>query len=294
MKILVTGAHGFIGSYLKPELKRRGHSVWGIDRKQWDVRYSMRPILETKSPDLVVHLAAAVGIDSCEQSVIDVVQNNVQATALLARDCGDLGIKVAYTSTSEVYGADGSWSEDDPLPPQKNIYGMTKRWGEEVLRLYTDDPYVFRLSMPYGPGTPPGFSRRSLDNFLWWAYHREPITVHNGAGRSWCWVEDTVKGIADVIEKTDGGIWNIGRDDAYLPMLDLAHRCCDITGASYDLIEVVAPPAERTMGKRLMADKLTGLGWRPTVDLDEGLGRMLEWVRQFDSKGRYVREREVA
>ena len=296
MKILVTGAAGFIGSYLVPELGRWGHEVVAIDHNDADLRSSLRPVLEYEKPDLVVHLAAAVGIDNCEQTLTNVVQSNAQATALLAKDCGDLGIRVAYTSTSEVYGADGSWTEDDPLPPQKNIYGMTKRWGEEVLRLYTDDPCILRLSMPYGPGVPPGHGRRSLDNFLWWAYHREPITVHRGAGRSWCWVEDSVRGMAQIITGAHGGVWNVGRDDAFISMLDLARACCALTNADPGIIKVMDPPRERTMGKRLVTDKLRSLGWTPNVELEEGLPQMLQWVKQFDRDGRYTRtaERQAA
>lgn len=295
MRVIVTGAYGFIGSHLVDALEARGDTVLPLDRRaiadmaRIDLRRSIRQILEQWQPDLVVHLAAHVGRLFGEDDTIAAVADNAQATTLLARDCGDLGIRVAYASTSEVYGDRGDrvCSETDPLDVlPHNLYGLSKRWGEEALCLYTDDPIVFRFSMPYGPGVPPGRGRRALDTMLWQAHHRLPITVHDGAERSWCWIGDTIRGILAVIESGQGGAWNIGRDDVPVSMLDLARECCHLTDADPDdLIKVVPAPARQTVVKRLSTAKLRGLGWRPTVELDEGLRIMHEWVQRFDADG---------
>jgi UDP-glucose 4-epimerase len=122
-----------------------------------------------------------------------------------------------------------------------------------------------------------------------------PITVHRGAERSWCWVQDTVAGIVLAIEAGGGGAWNVGRDDAPVSMLSLAEQCCELTGADPDeLIEMVDPPARQTVVKRLSTSKLRGIGWEPKVELSEGLPRVLEWVRRFDREGNYVVERQAA
>lgn len=311
MKIVITGATGFIGGHLSTELASRGHEIFGIDRDRdrpstavphtirHDLRQSCRELLEWWRPDLVIHLAAHVGRLFGEDDTAAAVADNAQATTVLARDCGDLGIQLAYASTSEVYGDRGETvcREDDPLDVlPHNAYGLTKRWGEEACRLYTDAPYVFRFSMPYGPGVPPGRGRRALDTMLWQAYHGLPITVHAGAERSWCWIGDTVRGVADVLERTPGGdAWNVGRDDVPVAMLDLARRCCEMVGRDPDeLIVEVPAPARQTVVKRLSTEKLRGLGWQPRMELDEGLPVMLDWVRQFDADGRHVPERQAA
>jgi nucleoside-diphosphate-sugar epimerase len=304
MKALITGHHGFIGRHLAGHLRDRGDDVIGMDRhaiaqyNRRDLRESIRGVLEAERPDLVIHLAAQVGRVFGEDDVTATVADNAQATTVLARDCGELGIRMVYASTSEVYGDRGEQTctesmSLDVLP--HNLYGLSKRWGEEACRLYTNDPVLLRFSMPYGPGAPPGRGRRALDTMLWQAYHGMPITVHAGAERSWCWIGDLMDGIRRVIDSGEGGAWNIGRDDDPVTMLDLAQRCCALTGRDPDeLIEVVSAPAQQTVVKRLGTDKLRALGWKPTVDLDEGLERMLDWVSRFDRDGTPRTERQAA
>jgi nucleoside-diphosphate-sugar epimerase len=294
MRILVTGSEGYIGQHLLVHLAGTTHKVRTVDRRlgadyQRDVRDGLADVLDSFKPDRVIHLAATVGVVHCDSHPTEALVNNVYTTEALAQACGKRGIKLVYASTSEAYSADGDWTEEDRLPPPRNVYGMTKRWGEDIAHLYADDPIVLRLTMPYGPGAPPGVNRRSLDNFLWWAYHRQPITVHEGAERCWVWVEDLVRGMMTVVEQADSGTWNVGRDDDYVPMLDLARRCCRVAGANPDdLITVVPLPANRTAHKRLVTAKLQALGWRPTVELDEGLPLMMDWIRRFDVNGNYL------
>lgn len=302
MKILLTGSAGFIGSHLRYELA--GHEVIGVDRHgergidiRRELRSGIRDMLERAQPDVVVHLAAHVGRVFGEDQTTAAVLDNAMATTLLAKDCGELGIRLAYASTSEVYGDRGEHDcrEDDPLDVlPHNLYGLSKRWGEEAVRLYTDDPVIFRFSMPYGPGAPPGRGRRALDTMLWQAHHRLPITVHRGAERSWCWIGDTVRGIRMVLESGQGGAWNIGRDDDPVSMLWLARQACALNGAPLELIEEVDAPARQTVVKRLSTEKLRSLGWQPEMELEDGLALVNEWVKRFDSDGQPIRERQAA
>lgn len=304
MRVLVTGAGGFIGQHLVMALRDAGHHVTPTDRASTEyprvdllVPGAFADLLDTHRPDLVVHLAAQVGRLFGEDDIRNSVRSNTEMTAVVAVECGRRGVRVAYASTSEVYGDRGAqacyeWDWLDVLP--HNAYGLTKRQGEEFCQLYTRDPFLFRFSMPYGPGVPPGRGRRALDTMLWQAHHGLPLTVHRGAERSWCWIGDTVAGVLAVLENGEGGAWNVGRDDVPVTMLDLAERCCDLAGASRSLIEVVDAPAKQTVVKRLSTEKLRSLGWRPTVELDDGLPAVLDWVRNFDREGRFIPERQAA
>jgi nucleoside-diphosphate-sugar epimerase len=118
------------------------------------------------------------------------------------------------------------------------------------------------------------------------AQHGKKIPVHKGAERSWCYVTDTVRATRLALEKSEGGIYNVGRDDDAVPMLKVAKIACELTGAvPKHLIEMVPPPQMQTVVKRLATDRVRALGWEPEVELEEGMQRTLEWVKTLDESG---------
>lgn len=295
MRILVTGSAGFIGGHLVEELRAHGHTVRGVDlhdaeyRGDLELPQTFQTVMGDCSPDLVVHLAARVGRLFGEDDLRATIQANATMTTIVAAACGRTYVPLLYASTSEAYGDQGQADchEDGPMVLPHNLYGLSKRWGEEACALYAPEGLkVCRFSMPYGPGVPPGRGRRAMDNMLWQAHHRMPIPVHRGAERSWCWIGDTVAAVRLIIEQGEPGAYNVGRDDVPLPLLDLAERACDLAGAPHDLIVETDPPEAQTLVKRLSTAKLRGLGWRPTVELDEGLPLVYEWVRRFDAEAK--------
>jgi nucleoside-diphosphate-sugar epimerase len=310
--VLITGISGFIGGHLATEMHAHGYEVSGIDRaalpSQLEPRvgyFARADILEPGRfeaavddcrPDRVVHLAAHVGRLRGEDDVRVTAESNATMTTVVAYACGLAGIPLLYTSTSEIYGDHGEeiCLEDTPWRLPRNLYGLSKRWGEEACRLYAPDGLqIIRPSMPYGPGAPPGRGRRAMDNFIWHAQHGRPITVHQGAERSWCWIGDVVEGVRLIIESDETGIWNVGRDDDPLPMEELARRILDLVGGDPQQIELAPAPADQTVVKRLCTDRLRALGWRPTTELEDGLVRMIEWISRFDADGNYVADGAV-
>jgi nucleoside-diphosphate-sugar epimerase len=291
VKVGITGAAGFIGTWLYRELLEHGHEVMGTDRVfDFDLldRYEVLGWVERHRFDVVVHLAAQVGRVLSEDDLSRTIRWNAESTALVAQACHTYGARLAYASTSEVYGdhQDAAYDEDTPWNPPTNLYAATKGWGEQVCRLYAPDGLViFRPSMPYGPGVPPGRGRRAMDTMLWLAHHGMPITVHRGAERSWCWVGDTVRGIRLAIEQPDAGAYNIGRDDDPRPMLEIAQLACKLAGAPDSLIVEVDPPPGQIVIKRLSTDRLRDLGWAPTVELEDGMDRVFDWVKGYDRDG---------
>lgn len=287
MRILVTGAAGFIGTHLSRELFTHGHDIVGVDRVDGDLTipgvFSRQ--LRKHRPAVVVHLAAQVGRLFGEDDLAHTVTSNALMTTLVANACGETGTRLVYASTSEIYGDNGDavcHEEDGPFSLPHNLYGVSKGWGENVCELYAPDPLtIWRISMPYGPGLPAGRGRAAMINFLYNAYHHLPITVHRNSERSWCWIGDTVRAMRLTIEQEAAGAWNIGRDDNPTPMLTVAERACELADAPKDLIELVDAPARQTVVKRLSTEKIRSLGWAPQVELDEGMERTLAWVRQL-------------
>jgi nucleoside-diphosphate-sugar epimerase len=295
VKYLVTGAKGFIGTHLVNELRDQGADVIAHDALgEWDPEEDLRHpdvvryLFNLSKPlDGVIHLAAQVGRVKGEDDIAHTVSSNAQMTALIAHECAKYDVPLYYASTSEIYG---DWGDEEVDETQRwrlphNLYGLSKRWGEEVVRLYCPRKHViWRPSMPYGPGAPPGRGRRAMDNFLWWAHHGKPITVHRGSERSWCWIGDTVRAMRMTIEAggyVHGMAYNIGRDDEPLSMHALAVLCCSLTGADLSLIEEIDPPAAQTVVKRLRTEAIRELGWEPTVNLTDGLPLLYDWIKAF-------------
>lgn len=298
MKVLITGAAGFIGGHLCRELEQYNHEVIRTDirfpgypgsfKSYLDCRpkligpSDMESALIREKPDIVIHLAAKVGRLFGEDNIQETISDNCGMTAHVAKLCGEHGVRLMYASTSEVYG---DWDyhiclEDDPFTRiPHNTYGLTKRHGEEFCKLYAPENLtIMRFSMPYGPGLPAGRGRAALINFIYSALHLESIIVHKGSERSWCWIGDTVRGVRILLEGNHSGAFNIGRDDNARTMREVAEMCCDITGAPYDLIQEVNPPERQTVVKRLATNKIRDLGWEPEVTLEEGIERTYEWV----------------
>lgn len=280
MKIGLTGYRGhpgdpgFIGDWLADELQVRGHQVvpcFGDVRFDWTAGV-------VAGCDVVVHLAARVGRLRCEDAPRDVVDTNAWGTFNVARACAAAGARLLYVSSSEAAYAG-------------NLYGLTKRWGEDAARLaFADHPerlQVARLFMPYGPGVPPGHGRAALTNWLWGAMTRTPLIVHARTSRSWCWVGDTVRALRMVIEAgtwPEDNVWNIGRVDNQLSSLRVAQLCVErYADRDYSLIRQIAKPAGVADHKLPDVEPIYGLGWRPLVDLPEGIGRVAGWLREWDA-----------
>lgn len=284
MRILVTGAAGYIGSWLVPELEQAGHEVIALDKATGQDLTKpgvLSAAIDHNSPDVVVHLAAKYGRIWGEVDHADTVTANAGLTAMVAHECGRRGIRLVFASSSEVYGPPAF--QDVPrgvggsLRPL-NLYGLTKVWGEQVARLYAPDGLtILRLNMPYGPGQRLGeVGYNALHTFLYQAHLGRPIQVHKGTVRCFTWIGDTVRGIRQVVEQTNGGIFNVCRNDDLRDMADVARLAVQIAGPT-EVIEV-DPPDDVTRVKSFDNRALLDLGWAPTVDLEDGARRTHEWV----------------
>jgi dTDP-glucose 4,6-dehydratase len=269
VRVLVTGGRGFIGAHLCAELDARGHDVLPVGRTDGDLAEAgvAERLLEQHQPELVVHLAARVGTLVGDDDPLGTIRDNAAASALVARACAKQGAQLAYGSTAEVYHA-----------APRSLYGLTKRWGEEAVLLHCPGASLLRFSLPYGSGLAAGARRGAIVSMLDQALRGEPIPAYRGVERSWCWIGDAARGAALVIEDGGIGAWNVGRDDAHTPMVELARMACRLVGASADLVEEIDPPVpERPL--RVSSARLEALGWNPEVELEQGMRRTLEWLR---------------
>jgi len=281
MNVLVTGASGFVGRALVDELRHGNgaYEVHPLERSDGDLAedgVAEAAVAEAR-PDVVVHAAARIGVVRCEDEPELALRSNVLATALVARAAAAHGARLAYVSTSDVYGA-ALADEDTPAAPA-SFYALTKWWGEQVARLYAPAGLaVLRLANPYGPGHEPGQGKGALPTMLWQAERRQPIPAFRGEARSWCWIGDVARGIRLVLEHGGEGVFNIGSDAEPVSLTDVARIACELTGAPQELVQEVDPPPGRVT-PRVSVERLRALGWRAEVGLDDGMRRLLESLR---------------
>jgi nucleoside-diphosphate-sugar epimerase len=279
MRVLVTGASGFVGRALVEELRHgeRAYEVHGLERDEGDLADEgvAEQAFAAFRPDAVVHAAARIGVVRCEEEPLLALRSNVLATAFVARACVSRGARLAYLSTADVYGVAAVADEETP-PSPASLYALTKLWGEQVAQLYApDDLVVLRLANPYGPGVDHAQGKGALPTMLHQAEQGERIPAFRGEARSWCWIGDVARAVRVVLESGESGVFNVGSDSDPIAQTDVARIACELTGASHDLIEEVEPPAGRA-APRISIERLRSLGWRPEVGLEDGLRLLLE------------------
>jgi nucleoside-diphosphate-sugar epimerase len=282
MKVLVTGASGFVGRALVEELRHAdaAYEVQPLGRQDGDL--SQEGVAEAAvadaRPDVIVHGAARIGVVRCEDEPELAVRSNVLATALVARAAAVRGARLVYLSTSDVYGSAAVADEETPPAPE-SLYALTKLWGEQAAALYAPDGLaVLRLANPYGPGVDAGQAKGAVPTMLRQADAGEPILVFRGEARAFCWIGDIVRAIRLVLEAGGEGTFNVGSDGEPVALVDVARVACELAGAPHELIEEVEPPAGRVM-TRVATERIRALGWRAEVPLDEGMRQLLDSLR---------------
>jgi nucleoside-diphosphate-sugar epimerase len=279
MRVLVTGASGFVGSALVEELRHgeRAYEVHPLGRDDGDLADEgvADEALAEFQPDVVLHAAARIGVVRCEQEPLLALRSNVLATIRVAQACTAGGARLAYVSTADVYGI-AAVADEETAPAPASLYALTKLWGEESARLYAPGALVIlRLANPYGPGVDPAQGKGALPTMLQQAERGERIPAFRGEARAWCWIGDISRAVRLVLESGQDGIFNVGTDGEPVSLLDVARIACELTGSPHDLIDEVEPPPGRA-APRIHIDRLRALGWRPEVGLEDGLRLLLE------------------
>jgi len=282
MKVLVTGASGFVGRALVEELRHAdaAYEVQPLGRQDGDLSHEgvAEAAVAEARPEVVVHGAARIGVVRCEDEPELAVRSNVLATALVARAAAASGARLVYLSTSDVYGSAAAADEETPPAPE-SLYALTKLWGEQAAALYAPERLaVLRLANPYGPGVDAGQAKGAVPTMLRQADAREPIPVFRGEARAFCWIGDVVRAIRLVLEADAEGTFNVGADGEPVALVDVARVACELTGSPHDLIEEVDPPPGRVM-TRVATERMRALGWRPEIPLDEGMRQLLDSLR---------------
>jgi nucleoside-diphosphate-sugar epimerase len=319
MRVLITGGAGFVGSHLADGLLERGDEVAVLDnlstgsianiahlKSHPRFRYTIdsvtnEPLLAEliDSCDVVVHLAAAVGVKLIVESPVHTIETNVHGTEVVLKHANKKKKLVMLASTSEVYGksVDIPFREDADLvlgPSEKHrwAYACSKLIDEFLALAYWKERklpvIILRLFNTVGPRQT-GQYGMVIPNFVRQALAGQPITVFGDGtqSRSFTYVGDVVRAMVALIDepRAVGQVFNIGNGQE-ISIGELAARVKAQTGSTS---EIVCIPYEQAyeigfedMPRRVPdITKVRSLvGYEPTVDLDEILARVVEYFRQ--------------
>jgi dTDP-glucose 4,6-dehydratase len=300
VKLLVTGAAGFIGSTYV-HLLHGEHDVTVLDKLTYAGRRENLPdevelvvgsiedrdlVLQlTDDVDAVVNFAAESHVDRSIADQEAFARTHVIGTGVLLDAVRQRSVpRFLQVSTDEVYGsiAEGSFSERSPLDPS-SPYSATKAGGDLLVsahaHTYGVEALVCRGSNNYGPRQYP---EKLIPLCVLNALHGDPLPVY-GDGRqvrNWLYVEDFCRAIHTVLLRgLPGEAYNVGGPDE-CENLHVVKRILDLTGRDQSLIEHVRDRPGHDRRYSLSSDKLRSeLGWEPQVRFAEGLERTVEWYR---------------
>lgn len=298
MKIGITGGSGFIGTHVTNLLKKK-HEILVFDRvkpKISGIEFIKGSIVDDsiknafRNCDIVIHLAAAVGVKITEEDPILTLDTNIIGTKNVLEACriNNVG-KIIFSSSSEVYGEPLKTpiDETDPVIPITN-YGVSKITAEEYVKAYSTTfnmKYtILRFFNAYGPNQSKDFV---IPEFVGKATKNEPILIHGSGSqiRAFCHVNDIAAGVSLAIEKGDNEIINIGNDNEPITIFELAKKIVNIVNSKSKIQFVSFVDSKRGRQKEIInripnikkAKKL--LSYEPKVTLREGIISVLKEER---------------
>ena len=318
-RYLITGGAGFIGSHLADELLQRGHYVTAIDNLSTGrlrniahleghphfqfVRASIddRLVLDriTSEADVIVHLAAAVGVKLIVEQPVRTIETNVMGTEAVLKAAFRYGCRVLIASTSEVYGKGSRipFGEDDDVvlgntTRSRWAYATSKMLDEFLGLAYHREhglPVVLcRLFNTVGPRQTSQYGM-VIPRLMGLALRGEPLTVFGDGTQSRCFcdVRDVVQALLGLAEHpgSPGQVLNIGGTEE-ISTLDLAERVRQVANSTSRTVfvpyEKAYAPGFEDMQRRVPDVRRIHslLGWRPQVSLDETLSRVRDWLSQ--------------
>jgi dTDP-glucose 4,6-dehydratase len=299
---LVTGGAGFLGSHLCEELLRRGHRVICVDNfetgslaniehirdeafvhKMVDI---IEPYFVDEPIDFVYHLASpASPIDYLRLplATLKVGSYGTHHTLGLAKIHR---ARFLIASTSEVYGdpqvhpqPESYWGHVNPIGP-RGVYDEAKRYAEALTMAYHRqqgvDTAIVRIFNTYGPRMRP-HDGRAIPTFLRQALQDRPITVFGDGSqtRSFCYVEDEIRGLIALSESGYHNPVNIGNPDEFT-LLELAETVIEVTGSKSEIVYEALPTDDPQVRQPDITLARQILGWEPKVNLRAGLERTIE------------------
>ena len=315
MKILIAGGAGFIGSHLSRRLLNDGNEIFCVDNlitgSEENIKdlennllfhFIHHDIIKPLSPDVTANVVFHLASPASPNSHSAISYHSLPMETMLVNTVGTLELlkfaeknnaKFLFASTSEVYG--------DPLEhPQKeeyrgnvsttgprSVYDESKRFGETLTAYYWRknlDSRIVRIFNTYGPNMQKR-DLRMIANFVNQALNNEPITLFGDGNqtRSLCYIDDLVEGLVRFMfyENTKGQIINLGNPEEHT-VKEYAQIVKRLTNSSSEIVKSEELPKDDPLRRCPDISRAREfLSWEPQVNLEEGLKRMIEYIKNL-------------
>ena len=306
MRVLVTGAAGFLGSHLCDRLLAEGHRIVGMDnfltgnpaniahlRKHPSFQFVLHDVanfVEVQGPlDGVLHFASpASPVDYLDYPIQTLKVGSLGTHKALGLSRAK-GARFLLASTSEVYGdplvhpqPESYWGNVNPVGP-RGVYDEAKRFAEAMTMAYHRyhklDTRIVRIFNTYGPRMRPK-DGRVVSNFIVQALKGDPLTVYGDGSqtRAFCYVDDLIDGIVRLFERGGADPTNIGNPHEFT-VRQLAELVLKLTGSRSTLVEQPLPTDDPKVRQPDIRHARETLEWEPRVGLEDGLRRTIEYFR---------------
>ena len=310
-RVVVTGGAGFLGSHLCDALLARGDEVVCLDNLLTGrlaniehlfgepgfrfVEYDVTDYVHVAGTvDAVLHFASPASPKDYLEHPIKTLKVGSLGTHKTLGLAKEKGARYMLASTSEVYGdpevhpqTEEYWGHVNPVGP-RGVYDEAKRFAEAMTmayhRFHGVEVRIVRIFNTYGPRMRP-FDGRVVSNFLVQALSGKPLTIYGDGSqtRSFCYVDDEIRGFLALLDGDTVGPVNIGNPGEFT-VRALAELVLEVTGSDSEIVHEPLPVDDPTQRKPDIALARTALGWEPTVDLREGLVRTADYFRSLEGE----------
>ena len=306
MRVLITGAAGFLGSHISERFLKEGHQVLGLDNFVTGSRWNTEILEGYSGFTLIEHdISESISLDgdldgvlhfASPASPVDYLNLPIQTLKVGSFGTHNLlgialakGARFLLASTSEVYGdpqihpqPETYWGNVNPIGV-RSVYDEAKRFAEAMTmayhRYHQVDTRVVRIFNTYGPRMRPN-DGRVISNFIVQALRGDPITIYGDGSqtRSFCYVDDEIDGIFRLYNSDQTEPTNIGNPKEFT-INKLAQLILEETGSSSAMITLPLPEDDPRVRQPDISIAGEILGWEPEVDLLEGIRRTIPFLK---------------
>jgi nucleoside-diphosphate-sugar epimerase len=306
MQVVVTGGAGFLGSHLCDAIMARGDSVVCVDNLATGrpdnlahqmgepgftfVEADVSSALDVPGPvDAVAHLASPASPPDYLRLPLETLAAGSHGTENALRLAHRHGARFVLASTSEVYGdptvhpqTEDYWGNVNPVGP-RSVYDEAKRFSEALTRAYQEtqgvNAGIMRIFNTYGPRMS-ARDGRIVTNFITQALNGDPLTIYGDGSqtRSFCYVDDLIRGIVAMIDCAESGPVNLGNPEEFT-VTAFAQLVLRVTGSDSPVEHLPLPVDDPTRRCPDIARASQVLGWQPQIPVEDGVRRTVEWFR---------------